>query len=390
MRSLDIQHTNVFARNFQALNDPSKRFIVNVGGSRSSKTISLCQLMIVYCLTTPNKSVSIVRKSFPSLRASVMRDFFDVLKDLNLYSEKQHNKTEHTYTFDNGSFVEFFSVDDEQKLRGRKRSILWANEANEINFEEYTQLNMRTEDKLFFDFNPSDNYHWLYDLLNNDEAIKLHSTYKDNPFLPDSIVKQIEALIDVDESYYKIYALGERATGKTTIYTHWKHYDKEPESTDVIYGLDFGFNHPTALVEIKFVDDDVYVKELIYESNMTSDDLLQRLKDLDLSKSKELICDYARPEIIEDLRRKGYNAKNAIKDVKPGIDSIKSSKLFIHKESVNLIKEIQSYKWKTNGDRVLDEPVKLYDDGMDAMRYAVHYKKQQTKRNNKNSFKVYY
>lgn len=390
MGTLDIKHTNVFIRNFESLNDPSKRFIINVGGSRSSKTISLCQLMIVYCLTNEKKSVSIVRKSFPSLRASVMRDFFDVMKDLGLYNDKNHNKTEHTYTFDNGSFIEFFSVDNEQKLRGRKRNILWANEANEINHEEYTQLNMRTEDKLFFDFNPSDNYHWLYNLLENDESIKIHSTYKDNPFLPNTIVKQIEGLIEVDESYYKIYALGERSVGKTTIYTHWKYYDTDPETNDIIYGLDPGFNHPLALVEIRFVDDDVYVKELIYESNMTSNDLLQRLDSLNISKSIEMICDTARPEIIEDLRRKGYNAKNAIKDVKPGIDSIKSSKLFLYKESVNLIKEINTYKWKTKGDMILDEPVKIFDDGMDAMRYGVHYKKQQIKKNNKNSFRVYY
>jgi phage terminase large subunit len=249
---------------------------------------------------------------------------------------------------------------------------------------------MRTEDKLFFDFNPSDNYHWLYNLIDNEDSIKIHSTYKDNPFLPDSIIKQIEGLIEVDESYYKIYALGERSVGKTTIYTHWKYYDDEPETTDVIYGLDPGFNHPLCLVEIRFIDNDVYVKELIYESNLTSSDLLTKLKDLNVSKSIEMIVDYARPEIIEDLKRSGYNAKNAIKDVKPGIDSIKSSKLFINKESVNLIKEINTYKWKTKGDIILDEPVKMFDDGMDAMRYGVHYKKQQIKRNNKNSFRVYY
>lgn len=390
MATLDIKHTKVFTDNYEYLGDPSKRFVVNIGGSRSSKTISLCQLMIVYALTNPNKTISIVRKSFPSLRSSVMRDFFEVLKDLDLYNVKSHNKTEHTYTFDNGSFIEFFSVDDEQKLRGRKRHILWANEANEINFEEYTQLNMRTVDKLFFDFNPSDNYHWLYDLLENEETIKIHSTYKDNPFLPDSIVKQIEGLIEVDESYYKIYALGERSIGKTTIYTHWKYYDKEPETTDIIYGLDPGYNHPLALVEIKFMDNDIYARELIHESNLTSSDLIQKLEELNISKSVEMVIDYARPEIIEDLRRKGYNTKNAIKDVKPGIDSVKSSKLFINKESVNLIKEINSYKWKTKGDMILDEPIKMYDDGMDAVRYAVHYKKQQLKRNNKNSFRVYY
>jgi phage terminase large subunit len=390
MATLEIKHTPVFERNYEALNKGDLRFIINQGGSRSSKTYSICQLLIIYCLTNPNKIVSIVRKSFPSLRGSVMRDFFSVMRDLELYNINEHHKTENMYNFHNGSSVEFFAVDDEQKLRGRKRDILWANEANELNFEEFNQLNMRTTEKLIFDFNPSENFHWLYDLIPRDNSQLIHSTYKDNPFLEPALVKEIEELIRVDEGYYRIYALGEKGVGKTTIYTHWKYTNAIPDTKETIYGLDFGYNHPTALIECKFIENQVYVREVIYESGLTADDLLQRMEELNISKSSEIICDYARPEIIETLKRKKYNTKDANKAVKDGIDSVKSTELFIDNNSINLLKELNSYKWKTNGDLILDEPVKLYDDAMDAMRYAIHWWKKKGKRTDTNYFRIHY
>ena len=390
MSQLQLQHTNVFSRTMDAFNDPKIRFVIEQGGSRSSKTYSIIQLIIVYCLTTPNKMVSIVRKTFPTLRGTVMRDFFEVMRDLNLYVEKNHHKTENIYNFHNGSQVEFFGADNGQKLRGRKRDILYVNESNELNFEEFTQLNMRTTDKLIFDFNPSENFHWLYDLISRPEAILIHSTYKDNPFLGEAQVKEIENLIMYDESYYKIYALGEKGTGKTTIYTHWKHYEHLPEIKDTIYGLDFGYNHPTSLIEVNFTENDAYVRQMIYKPGLTVSDLIKLMTELDISKKKEIACDTARPEIIEDLRRAGFNAKSAIKDVKAGIDSVKSSALYIHKESLDILKEISSYKWKVNGDLVLDEPVKVYDDAMDAMRYGIHYWKSKNKRTDNNVYRIRY
>jgi len=389
-RSLELKTTPVFSKNWDVINNEKIRFVINQGGSRSSKTYSICQLLIVLCLKQPGVMISIVRKSFPSLRASVMRDFFEVMRELNLYKTTEHHKTENIYNFDNGSSVEFFAVDDEQKLRGRKRDILWANEANELNFEEYTQLNMRTTGKLIFDFNPSDNFHWLYDLISRPESKLIHSTYKDNPFLEEALVKEIENLINVDESYYRIYALGEKGTGKTTIYTHWKYYEDLPETKTKIYGLDFGFNHPMSLLEVNFIDNKAYVRELVYESGLTVDDLILRMSSLEVSKKHEMICDGARPEMIEEIKRAGYMAKSAVKEVKKGIDSVKSTELYIHKESLNVVKETASYKWKTNGDVILDEPVKMYDDAMDAMRYAIHWWKLKGKKTDKNYFRIHY
>lgn len=390
MATLDIKHSVVFERNYDALNDTKYRFIVNQGGSRSSKTWSLCQMFIVYCLTTPNKTIDIIRKTMPTLRASVMRDFFDLMKHLGLYSEKNHHKTENIYKFDNGTEIQFFGADDSQKLRGRRRDILWCNEANELTFEDFNQLNMRTTDKLFFDFNPSDNYSWLYDLISRENTILIHSTYKDNPFLSEAQLKEIEYLKNVDENYYRVYALGERGIGKTNIYSKWHDWEELPDIKETLYGLDFGFNHPTALIECNFIDNKCYMRELIYESGLTSTDLVNRFKSLEIPKNKDIICDSARPEIIEDLKRSGYLAKGAIKDVKDGIDSVKSTEIFIHKESVNVLKELSNYKWKTNGDIILDDPVKVFDDAMDAMRYAIHWWKSKNKRANPNNFKIHF
>jgi phage terminase large subunit len=214
---MNIKSTVIFEKNYEAISGV-KRFIINEGGSRSSKTYSLCQLMIIYCLQNNNKVVSVIRKTFPALRATVLRDFIEILKDIGLYKQEAHNKSEHIYTFANGSMIEFFSVDNEQKIRGRKRDIAWLNEANELYFDDYTQINMRTEDKLIFDYNPSDSASWLYELP-KDESTLIKSTYRDNPFLPDSIKVQIEDLKRTDEALYQIYALGEKAVSKSNIYS---------------------------------------------------------------------------------------------------------------------------------------------------------------------------
>ena len=373
---ISIQHTNVFRRNYDALENKDVRFVINQGSTRSSKTYSLCQLMIVYCLNNPNKLVSIVRKSFPSLRATVYRDMIDILTELKIYSEKFHNKTENIYTFPNGAKMEFFSLDDSQKVRGRKRDLLWCNEANELSFEEFNQLNFRTGEKLFFDFNPSDTEHWLYDLIEKENGLLIHSTYKDNTFLSKELVKEIQELIKVDQDYYNIYALGLPSKSNHTIYNHQKVFDLSPEPQETIYGLDFGYAHPTALIKCDFYDGEVFVTEVIYESYLTTDELIAQMNLLQINKKITIVADYARPEIIEQIRRAGYNIHNAIKNVKEGIDAVKSIGISYHHESKNIAREFRNYKWKVINDKLQDEPVKLHDDALDAIRYAVLYKRK--------------
>jgi len=369
-----IRATEVFDWNFNALNS-DKRFIINQGGSRSSKTYSLCQLIIVWCLQNPNKVVSIVRKTFPALRATVMRDFFEVLKDLELYEKANHNMSENIYRFDNGSIVEFFSVDDEQKIRGRKRDIGWCNEANELWFDDFQQLNMRTESKLIFDYNPSESSGWLYELPEA-ESVLIKSTYKDNPFLPESIKRQIEDLKRTDEALYQIYALGEKAVSKSNIYTNWTFVQHRPSKfTQYVYGLDFGFNHPTALIRVYWHEKDIYIEPVIYESYLTTSDLIERFNNLGIDKSIDILADYSRPEIIAEMQIAGYNVNNANKVVKKGIDNVKTFGVMCQ-DDPRMKKEYDNYKWKKIGDTITDEPVKLFDDAMDAIRYATTFIKE--------------
>ena len=372
---MEINSTIIFEKNWSALQEKGVRFVINEGGSRSSKTYSLCQMVIVYCLQNPNKVVSIIRKTFPALRATVMRDFLEILKDLDIYEKTNHNMSENIYRFPNGSIVEFFSVDDEQKIRGRKRDIAWCNEANELFYDDFTQLNMRTETKLIFDYNPSDSSSWLYELP-KDESILIKSTYKDNPFLPETIKRQIEDLKRTDESLYQIYALGEKTISKSNIYSNWTFIKHRPAKyTSYVYGLDFGYNHPTALMRVYWRDNDIFIEPVIYESYLTTSNLIEKMKILNVEENVEILADYSRPEIIQEMNNSGFNVLNANKVVKKGIDNVKSFGVFCE-EDQRIKKEYENYKWKKIGDNITDEPIKLYDDAMDAVRYATTYIKE--------------
>jgi len=373
---MEIKSTVIFEKNYAALNDHDIRFVINEGGSRSSKTYSLCQLVIIYCLQNNNKVVSIIRKTFPALRATVLRDFIEILKELNIYSVEDHNKSEHIYTFPNGSIVEFFSVDDEQKIRGRKRDIAWCNEANELYFDDFTQLNMRTESKLIFDYNPSESTSWLYELP-MEESILIKSTYKDNPFLPQSIRAQIEDLKRTDEALYQIYALGEKAISKSNIYSNWSFIPHRPARfVNYVYGLDFGYNHPTALMRVYWCDNDIYIEPVIYESYLTTPMLIDKMQSFNVEKTVTIVADYARPEIIAELNNAGYDVQNANKVVKKGIDNIKTFGVLCQDDKA-IKKEYENYKWKKVGDMITDEPVKMWDDAMDAIRYATTHIRQE-------------
>jgi phage terminase large subunit len=375
VEELQLDVTPVFDKNFEAYTK-GYRFIVNQGGSRSSKTYSLCQLLLYLALCAP-LSISVVRKSLPSLKSSVMKDFFEVLKYHNIYNEQYHNKTENSYSLGNGSEIHFFSVDDEQKIRGRKHNILFLNEANELTFEIFNQLVLRCSGEVFLDFNPSDSEHWIYDLLadQKQKSILIKSTYKDNPFLPKDQIDYIENLINVDHNYYLVYALGERPVSETRIYSHFKKFVDVPEyQSGVCFGLDIGFNHPTSLVKTFFSGSKVYVQELVYESKLTTPDLIGKMNALlsDSERLKTIYVDSARPDVIEELNRAGFKAEPASKNVKDGITYIKSLEVYLHIDSLNLWKESKLYSWQSKGNIILDEPIKLNDDGMDSIRYSLY------------------
>lgn len=355
--------------------DSKNRYILSVGSSRSSKTYSVYQYVLLYCAQHQGegKWISMIRRSFPSIKRSILREFIDFLTSFGLYTEKKHNKSSQVIEV-YGNYVEFFSLDNFEKVKGSKRDIAYLNEITEIDYEPAQQVFLRTSEKIIMDMNPSDTFHWVWDMRTRQDVDYIHSTYKDNSFLDQSIIEQIESYKDVDENYWRIYGLGLPGISQTTIYSHWKTYNqKDLEGLDIInvcYGLDIGFNHKTSLVKLTETSDSLYFEEIIYASGLTTGDLLTEIEKLNLR--DHVFCDSARPDIIEDLKRKRILAKGAEKAVKEGILYLKSKKLFIEENSQNLIDEIKHYRWKSAGELILDEPVKVNDDGVDAMRYAAY------------------
>ena len=301
-----------------------------------------------------------------------MKDFFTILKEWGWYDESNHNKSDNIYKLRNTE-IEFISLDEPQKIRGRKRKVLWANEANELEYEDWRQLIMRTTGDIYLDYNPSDEFSWIYDhVLTREDCELIKSTYLDNPFLEEMIVDEIERLKGTDENYWKIYGLGERGVSSSKIYSHWQLCDDIPEGSERIFGLDFGYNNQTCLAEVGIKDDNIYARERLYRSFMTNGDLIEWLKKHKM-REKIIYADSAEPDRIQEIEDAGFFIEKADKAVLRGIDEIKKRKFFITKDSVNGIKEAKNYSWKTGKDgKKIDEPVKHNDHFMDAVRYAVH------------------
>jgi phage terminase large subunit len=369
---MEIQTTKIY----QILeNNKDKRLLLFQGSARSGKTWNILIWLVLHLLQNPNKTLSIVRKTLPALKGSVLRDLKEILEQLNIYESERWKKQDGYYELKNGSIIEWFSTDEEQKLRGRKRDILFVNEANEITRDEYTQLVIRTTGQIIMDYNPSDLESYIYDLIETEKDIVFHkSTYKDNPFLTKEVIKEIESLKEKDTNLWRVFGLGERGVSTTNVFNTFHIIEDFPiDGGKVIRALDFGYNDPTALVEVRKIDDTLFVKELLYSRGLTSDDLVYKIQELAIEPTDDLWCDSARPEIIEDLKRKRINAKPVKKHtILHGVDLIKRHKVYIHKDSTNIIDEFNSYKWKTNKDgKVLDVPEDDNNHAIDSIRYCL-------------------
>lgn len=366
--------------------DTDKRFILHIGGSRSGKTYSILQYIMLYCFKNQNKTITIARKTFPSLRLGAYKEFIEMLKEYEVYETEAHNKTNNYYVL-NSNTIQFLSIDQSQKLRGLKHDLVFIDEVNEITKEEADQLFMRTNDKIIMAQNPSDALHWSLKYQAHEDCLYLHSTYKNNSFLPQSIVNQIESYKETDWDQWLVFGLGQPSKNNELVYNQYEfwHSDDELYTTDengkrhnlyeeVLYGIDWGWNHPTALVQI-WIDTNykrVWLKEIIHESYLTTDDLIAKMNSLGVDKSLLMYGDSAEPKTIESLRRAGFNISSSNKEVKQGIDCVKSFKLYIHSASTKTQEELRRYKWKMNGEMKTDEPIKLFDDALCAARYAIY------------------
>ena len=352
---------------------------VHQGGTRSGKTYSILTALIELCHKNSGLVVTICRKTFPALRATAMRDFFEILNREDIYNPDLHNKSDATYQLW-GNMVEFISIDQPQKVRGRKRDVLFINEANEINLEDWRQLLLRTTGRVLIDYNPSDEFHWIYDeVIPREDAAFFQTTYQDNPFLPQSVVMEIERFKEADENFWRVYGLGERGASQATVFTHWKEVDQIPnEFKPLNYGLDFGYtNDPTAIVQT-FTDGHGFaVDELCYATRLTNSDISKVLRDNEVHRSDVIICDSAEPKSIDEIHAHGFNTHGARKgkdSVKNGIQFLHSRPLLVTARSVNVIKELRNYKWKEDKNgKQLNEPVDSFNHAIDAMRYAITF-----------------
>jgi len=333
MTAISIKTNKVF-RHLEA---SKSKIVVEQGGTRSGKTYNiLLWIIFSYCEKNMGKIITICRKTYPALRGTVMRDFLTILKDHEIYSEDDHSKTASEYKL-NGNTIEFISLDMPQKIRGRKRDLLFANEANELNFEDWQQLLFRTNEKVIIDFNPSEEFHWIYDQVLPRKDVEFYqTTYKDNPFLGAEIKAEIERLKEIDD--------------------------------------DFGFsNDPTALVRTYILDDAMYVDELIYRTGMTNQDIAKEMQSLGLEKQNEIFADSAEPKSIEEIYRMGWNVKPVVKGaINLGIDIIRRYNLYATEGSYNLIKELRNYKYiEDKNNQMTNKPVDNFNHALDALRYSV-------------------
>mgnify|MGYP003120203273 FL=1 len=354
------------------------RIQIHQGGTRSGKTYSICQALIEWCVNNKNAGwvITIIRKTMPALKASVMRDFFEILENEDWYSEANHNKSSSQYILF-GNVIEFVSIKEPQRIRGRKRHIAFLNEANELTFEDFTQIILRTSEILIMDFNPSDVFSWIYDkVMTRDDCSFFQTTYLDNPFLDKNTIKEIEYLKLTDANYWRVFGLGERGLNISAIFPHFNQVDRTPDRAKFIsFGLDWGFtNDPSALISVYKDGLDLYVEEHLYETGLTNKDLMRKLRDLGIER-QEIIADSAEPKSITEFERKGFLIKGAKKgpdSIRLGIDVMKRHRINITKESTNLIKEMQSYKWKTNrdGNQINEPEANQKDHAIDALRYV--------------------
>jgi len=361
------------------LSQSDKRIIIEQGGTRSGKTYNILMWIIFdYCAKHRGHIITICRKTYPALRATAMRDFFDILKANGLYDESLHNKSSSEFKF-KGNTIEFISLDKPTKIRGRKRDLLYINEANEITFEDWQQLIFRTTGRIIIDYNPSDEFHFIYDKIKpRDDVDFFITTYKNNPFLSLDIVAEIERLKEIDPNYWRVYGLGEVGASQSIIFRVTDCADIPETATFLSYGMDFGFtNDPTTLVEIWKQGDDLFLKELLFKTGLTNRDIDTHLRLLGVER-KEIFADSAEPKSIEELYRMGWNIKPATKgqgSINIGIDMMKRYKIHITRDSLNMLKEFKNYKWAEDKNGViLNVPVDMFNHTIDAVRYGLYDK----------------
>jgi phage terminase large subunit len=353
-----------------------KRIKIIQGGTSAGKTYSVLAVLITKAASYARTEISIVAESIPHLRRGALKDFLKIMKENNRYFDERFNKSLLRYEFSNGSVMEFFSADDSSKLRGARRDILYINECNNVTFESYNELAIRTKKEVYLDFNPANEF-WVHkELKDEPDSDFLILTYKDNEALDNSIVQQIEKnRLKAETSAYwanwwRVYGLGEIGMLEGVIFSNWKTIDNLPKDAKLIgIGLDFGYtNDPTAIIEIYNYNGQRILNELKYQTGMLNSDIAK-----ELPKHVPVYADSSEPKSIEEIKRYGITIKGVTKgkdSINYGIDVMQRQEYLVTSNSVNLIKELRAYCWDTDkqGTR-LNKPIDTNNHAIDALRY---------------------
>jgi phage terminase large subunit len=356
---------------YQNQQDSPTRVTHHIGGTRSGKTYALLQWCIVQALSG-KETITIVRKTIPSLKRTVMKDFKDVMMELGIWNENDFNISDRIYNFYTESQIQFISTDDAEKLRGLKSSILWLEEANEIDEESYFQLMIRTTGPIILSYNPTISpYHWIRQMV---DCTRHFTTFRNNPYLEKTVVKAIEDLQRTNPKAWLVYGLGEYVSNEKAIF-EFNVIDFLPdEATFVAFGLDFGYSSdPTALASIWKMDNELYIMEHCYEKGMVTSDIDNMLRSV-VKGREEIWADSAEPRLIDELYRLGWNIRPVIKgkdSINFGIQVLQNYKINIPKTCQNLTNEFYSYEWSSDRfGKQLDKPVDFNNHLIDAARYA--------------------
>ncbi len=353
-----------------------RRIKIIQGGTSASKTYSILAVLINKAVTIPSLEISVVAETIPHLRRGALKDFIKILKWTNRFNENQFNKSLLTYEFKNGSVIEFFSADDSSKLRGARRDILYINECNNVTFDSYNELAIRTRKEVYLDFNPANEF-WVHtELKDEPDSDFLILTYKDNEALDQSIIDQIEKNKEKAKTstywanWWKVYGEGQLGMLEGVVFSNWKQIDTIPKEAKLLgIGLDFGYtNDPTAIIEIYNYNGQRIVNELAYQTGLLNSDIAKLLP-----KHVPVYADSSEPKSIDEIKRFGVTIKGVTKgkdSINYGIDVIQRNEYLVTSNSGNLIKELRSYVWDTDkqGKR-LNKPIDFNNHAIDAFRY---------------------
>jgi phage terminase large subunit len=353
----------------------SKRIRGVCGGTSAGKTISILQILISKAQKDKRPTLtSVVSESFPHLKKGAMRDFKNIMQEHGYWKESAWNATDSIYTFETGSKIEFFSADQPSKVRGPRRDRLFINECNNVAYEAFDQLEVRTNIETWLDWNPTNEF-WFYTevLGQRDDAEMITVTYKDNEGLPETIIQSIENRKD-RKQWWQVYGLGQLGEIEGRIYKGWRIIDEIPHEARLEgYGLDFGYsNDPTAIVAIYYYNGGYILDEILYRKGMSNQQIASFMNNLDFG---VIVADSAEPKSIDELKLYGLSvvaAKKGAGSILQGINYVQEQSVSVTKQSINLIKEYRNYLWQTDKDgKTVNIPEGGFDHALDAVRYKL-------------------